>query len=314
MKKTILITGGTGYLGKNLGLKLKKKYNVILTGRNNKQNFIAKKETGCETAPLDVTNIDSIRDIVNTYNPNIIIHAAATKFVDLSEKFPFECVDCNVLGSTNIARVAIDKKIETVIGISTDKASPPVKNIYGLSKTLMEKLFVSANSQSKTNFMCVRYGNVVWSTGSVLTIWKTMHEKKEAILTTGPNMRRYFFTVDEAANLVLTGLKNISKFKGKILSREMKAAKMIDILKIWVKYYGGKYKVAKQERDGDRVDEYLIGEAEKEFTTKIAIDNINHYVIDFNKKVKKPLRGIVSSATAKKLSEKDIKKLLDYGF
>lgn len=313
MKKTILITGGTGYLGKNLGLKLKKKFNVILAGRNNKQNFVAKKETGCETAPLDVASIDSIRDIVNAYKPNIIIHAAATKFVDLSEKFPFECVDCNILGSTNIARVAIDKGIQTVIGISTDKASPPVKNIYGLSKTLMEKLFISANSQSKTNFMCVRYGNVVWSTGSVLTIWRTMHKQKENILTTGPNMRRYFFTVDEAANLVMTGLKNISKFKGKILSREMKAAKMIDILKVWVKYYGGKYKIA-DERDGDRIDEYLIGESEKEFTTKISIDKINHYLIDFNKKVKKPLKDIVSSATAEKLSEKDIKKLLDYGF
>ena len=103
---------------------------------------MASNETKCETVPLDITNINSIRDIINEYNPNIIIHAAATKFVDLSQKFPFECLDVNVQGSSNIARVAIDKNIESVIGISTDKASPPIENIYGMSKSMMERLFV----------------------------------------------------------------------------------------------------------------------------------------------------------------------------
>ena len=115
MKKKILITGGTGFLGINLAKKFSKKYTVILSGRNNKLNYIAKNKTQCEVIPLDVSNINSIRDAINYAKPDIIIHAAATKFVDLSEKFPFETIDSNVLGSSNIARVSIDKKIKTVL-------------------------------------------------------------------------------------------------------------------------------------------------------------------------------------------------------
>ena len=83
--KTILITGGTGFLGRRLGLALKNDYRVILTGRNNKQNFMAQKFTGCEVLPLDISNIEAVRDVVNETRPDIIIHAAATKFVDLAK-------------------------------------------------------------------------------------------------------------------------------------------------------------------------------------------------------------------------------------
>jgi FlaA1/EpsC-like NDP-sugar epimerase len=312
MKKTILITGGTGDLGRCLAENLKKKYRVILGARNNTQNLLAKNQTGCETVPLDVTNINSIRDIVNEYKPNIIIHAAANKFVDLSQKFPFECLDVNVQGSSNIARVAIDKSVEIVVGISTDKASPPAANIYGMSKSMMEKLFCSCNKKSKTKFVCVRYGNVVWSAGSVLPIWKNMHNKDNTIYTTGPEMKRYFFTVHDACQLVITVIKNISKFQGKIISREMKSCKMIDIIKVWIKEYGGKYKIVNQ-RDGDAVVEYLIGENERHYTSEVKIGDIKHYVIDFSKKLKKPLSKSLSSGNAKKLSDTEIKDFIRIG-
>ncbi len=203
MKKNLLITGGSGYLGINLALNLKKKYNVFIGSRNQKRNYDASSKTNCESIPLDVTNIESIRDAVTYCKPKIIIHAAATKFVDISEKFPFECSDVNILGSSNLARVAIEKGIKTVIGISTDKATQPIKNFYGFSKAAMEKLFLNANKISKTNFLCVRYGNVAWSTGSVLPIWRDMFKKDKKILTTGPYMRRFFFTISDAVDLVL---------------------------------------------------------------------------------------------------------------
>ena len=177
MRKKILITGGSGYLGRNLAKSLKNKYRIYLGSRNNLRNNLAMNETGCEVFPLDVANIDSVADAVNYVKPDIIIHAAATKFVDLSEKYPLECHDVNIVGSANIARVAIDKNIKGVIGISTDKASPPVKNIYGMSKAVMEKLFLSLSNNHKTKFTCVRYGNVTWSTGSVLPIWSKMFKK-----------------------------------------------------------------------------------------------------------------------------------------
>ena len=138
----ILITGGTGFLGKNLALKLNNKNNLILlTGRNNKLNQDVSEITNCEVCPMDITSRESIRDIFNYFKPDIVIHAAATKYVDLSEKEPLECVDVNVLGSQNILRFSIEKKIKTLIGISTDKAAPPVGNLYGHTKAIMERMF-----------------------------------------------------------------------------------------------------------------------------------------------------------------------------
>ncbi len=98
MSKTILITGGTGYLGRNLGSILKEKYHIVLSGRNNKQNHCVQELTSCLVIPMDVTNIESVRDAFAEIRPDIIIHAAATKNVDLSEKYPMECVDINVTG------------------------------------------------------------------------------------------------------------------------------------------------------------------------------------------------------------------------
>ena len=307
--KKILITGGTGYLGRNLANFYKKKYKIFLVARNNKQNFLIKNLTNCEVIPLDVSNIESVYDCLNYTKPDIVIHAAATKFVDLSEKFPFECIDINILGSTNVVRACINKKVPTVIGVSTDKASPPIKNIYGLSKSCMERLFCSSEPYGKTKFVCVRYGNVTWSTGSVLPIWKQMLNKDGLILTTGPNMRRFFFSVDQAVSLVDQALKFKDKLNGKILSVEMKSAKMIEILKTWIKNFGGKYKVI-STRKGDRLDEYLIGEDELKYTQELKIKNKKYYVIDFNKQSKKPLKKVVSSANAKRLSESEIEKIV----
>ncbi len=310
--KKILITGGTGYLGRNLALYYKNKFKVFLGARNNKQNFLVKNLTNCEVVPLDVSNMESVNDCLNYTKPDVVIHAAATKFVDLSEKFPFECVDINIVGSTNIARACLNKKVPTVIGVSTDKASPPIKNIYGLSKSCMERLFSSIQPYGKTKFICVRYGNVTWSTGSVLPIWKQMFKKNNTILTTGPNMRRFFFSVNEAVSLIDEALKNKDKLSGKILSAQMKSAKMIDILKVWVSKYGVKYKIIKG-RKGDRLDEFLIGEDELKFANEIKIKNKKYFVIDFNQQSKKPLKKIVSSQNAKKLNDFEIQKIIEFG-
>lgn len=310
MKETVLITGGTGFLGKRLALQLKDKYRVVLTGRNNKQNMTAKQFTGCEIAPMDISNIESVRDAFREFKPQIVIHAAATKFVDLAEKYPMECVDVNVTGSQNIARVALENNVDTVIGISTDKAAPPVRNTYGLSKALMERVFCSMNGKSNTKFTCVRYGNVAWSTGSVFTIWKKMHEEKGVIGTTGPEMRRFFFTVDEAVKLVLTALDNIDAVQGKVLSRKMKAAQVEDILKVWVKNKGGKYEKI-EGRPGERDDEFLIGDLELPYTEEIKYNAITHYLISFNDKVKNPVEFGLSSANTDRLTDEEILAIIN---
>ncbi len=311
MRKTILITGGTGFLGKRLALALKDNYNVILTGRNNKQNMLAKKFSGCEIAPLDVTNIESVRDAFREFKPHIVIHAAATKFVDLAEQYPMECIDVNVVGSQNIARVAVENNVEVVVAISTDKASPPVRNTYGMSKAIMERVFCSMNGKTATKFTSVRYGNVAWSTGSVLPIWKKMHEETGVIGTTGPEMRRFFFTVDEAVKLVLTAMDNIEITQGKVLSRMMKAAKIEDILEVWTKNKGGRFEKI-EGRPGERIDEYLIGELELPYTREIVFDDIKHYLISFNEKVPDPISFGLSSENTEKLSDAELLTIINH--
>jgi len=310
MSQTILITGGTGFLGKRLALALKDGNRVILTGRNQKQNYSAEQFTGCQTVPMNIASIESVRDTLTEFRPDVVIHAAATKFVDLAEVYPMECVDVNVIGSQNVARVCMETKVKKVVGISTDKAAPPVRNTYGLTKALMERMYCSLDGKTDTRFVCVRYGNVAWSTGSVLCVWKKMIEETGVIGTTGPEMRRFFFTVNDAVKLVLTALSHADELGGKVLSRHMKAAQIEDILKVWTKNKGGRWDKI-EGRPGERNDEFLIGDLELPYTREVVYDGVTHYVISFNEKVPNPVSVGLSSANTSRLSDAEILEILD---
>lgn len=307
--KTILITGGTGFLGRQLAIQLRAQYRVVLAARNNFLNLEAQRVTGCEMSPLDITSIESVRDVFREFRPDTVIHAAATKYVDISEKFPNECIDVNVNGSQNVTRVAIEQGVEDVIGISTDKAAPPCRSTYGLSKALMERLFCGLNGKTKTRFACVRFGNIAWSTGSVLPVWKTMLDEKGIIYTTGPHMRRFIFSVEEAANLVTTALDSIDKIQGKILTRKMKAVQIEDLLKLFIKYYGGKYEKI-DERRGESIDETLVGVSELLFAQELEIMDLPYYLISFNEKTENPLADVITSSNAERLSIEEIIKII----
>lgn len=307
----IVITGGSGFLGRHLGRRLRESgHDVILAARNNKQNFLAAEFAGCRSIAMDVVNIESIRDIFAQERPTVVVHAAATKFVDISEIQPMETIDVNVTGSQNVARVAIERGIKTVIGISTDKAAPPVRNTYGLSKAIMERMFCSLNGRGGTQFLCVRYGNVAWSTASVLTQWRKHLNSTGIIETTGPEMLRFFFTVDEAVELVMTAIANASKLQGSLLSRHMKAARIADILKIWCEQEGAEYRQI-AGRPGERHDEILIGEQELAFTETLEFGGIPHYILSFNRRAQEPLRSVLSAGSTDRLSTEEIKHLIN---
>ena len=307
--KTILITGGSGFLGRNLAVKLKNNYNIILGARNNGNNQLAQIKTNCVVTPLDITNLQSISDTINEFKPDIIIHAAATKYVDISEQYPMECIDVNIIGSQNIARIAMEKGIKTVIGVSTDKATPPVGNIYGHSKAIMERMFSSLDAKSETNFVCVRFGNIAWSTGSVFPLWKRMTETNGLIESTGPHMRRFFFSVEDAADLVISAMENQAIFHGGILSLKMKSAQIEDILNSWSEIYATQWKKI-GERPGDKIDEVLIGDIELPYTEEIEINGKPHYLLKFNQRVKKPLETLISSANTERLTKPEMEKLI----
>lgn len=306
----ILITGGTGFLGRRLARALAPANEVVIGGRNNKQNIFAEQFTGCPVIPLDVTRIESVRDAIVETTPDLVIHAAASKFVDRAEREPMECIDVNVRGSQNVARVSRDRGISAVIGISTDKASPPVRNTYGLSKALMERLFAALDRPEGTRFANVRYGNVAWSTGSVLPVWRGMHERSGVIGTTGPDMRRFFFTVDEAVQLVLTALEHLSEVAGAVLTRDMRAARIRDVLDVWISRRGGSWEQI-EGRPGERDDEFLIGESELPYASERMFGGKRHYVIRFNERAGVPLSRIVSSATAPRLTAEEIAAIID---
>jgi len=307
---TILITGGTGFLGRHLGRSLLAENRVVLAARNNAQNAVAAQLTGCEVIPLDVTNIESVRDVLNEVVPDIVIHAAATKYVDLSEKYPMECLDVNVVGSQNVVRVCLEKGVTTLIGMSTDKSAPPVANTYGLTKALMERVFCAMNGKSSTKIACVRHGNIAWSTGSFLPIWKKMHEESGVIGSTGPDMTRYLSTVDEAVALVATAIENIDELQGSVVSREMKAVKIRNMLETWIKLKGGRWQQI-EGRPGERPDEYLMGQPELVYTRKADFDGALHYVTRFDKPVEEPLMEMRCSADAEHLSEDEMKTIIE---
>ncbi len=307
----ILITGGTGFLGRALARKLMAANEVILCGRNNYLNERVRKVLNCEVIPMDITNIDAVRETLAIVNPDIIIHAAATKYVHLAEQFPNECLDINIKGSQNVARAAVENKVKTVIGISTDKASAQTNSFYGLTKRLMEKLFVLMNNQASTKFAIVRFGNIAWSTGSVFPLWKKMlEENNNQIETTGIKMRRFIFSLDDAVKLVDDAIQHIEKVNGTILCPMMKTVKIEDALHCFIDMYGGSYKKI-PSRAGESNDEVLIDEYEVPFTSIIQLDGKDFFLVE-NKKSEKPISMGVSTLNQELLPTNQLKKLLTF--
>lgn len=306
----ILITGGTGFMGKRLGAHFRLRgHEVLLAARNARHNLEASAFSGCPVMPMDVSDIESVRDVVCRTKPEIIIHAAATKFVDISEQQPLETLDINVRGSQNIARVAIDKGVQHVIGISTDKASPPVGGVYGMSKALMERLFCNLDGKSDTRFSCVRYGNVAWSTGSVLTVWRKKARANKVLGLTGAEYRRFFFTVEEAVALVNTAFEMRESIGGHVLSRRMKATSMQRVLEVWQQHEPIQYERI-VTRGGERPIEFLFGEPELAFTTMFDCDGIPHYSIAFNQPSPLPVKEVLSSDNADVLTDDEIWQMI----
>lgn len=270
----------------------------------------AANELGLEFAPLDVANFPATQEIIGRYRPNIVVHAAATKFVDLAEKFPQDCVDNNVVGSQNVARAATQCMVDHVIGISTDKAAPPIANIYGQTKAIMERLFVAMNAAATTKFSIVRYGNVAWSTGSVFPIWQASIRKEGHVVSTGADMSRFFFKVDDAVRLIETSIDNPDVTAGKILSYPMKGVVIRRILEVWSKHSGFTWSTA-DRRIGDRNLEYLIGSSETLATERVCLSGEDFFLMNGQgKPVEAPLREEYSSITAPQMSDEEILDLV----
>ena len=211
---SVLITGGTGSLGKSLVshfLANTSARRIIIFSRDELKQHALRIEFGDN--PRLRWFLGDIRDIERLkrafHGVDFVIHAAALKQVDTGEYNPMEFIKTNVLGSQNVIDASIDSGVKKVVALSTDKASSPI-NLYGATKLTADKLFVAANNYSfsyGTTFSVVRYGNVMGSRGSVIPFFKSLADQGKPLPITDLRMTRFWISIEQAVKFVVDSLE-----------------------------------------------------------------------------------------------------------
>lgn len=264
--KRVLITGGTGSLGKVL-------VDRLLTGEMGTPRDIlifSRDETKQHQMRLDYGKrlsfrIGDVRDFHSVARAlagvDVVFNAAAFKQVPTCEYFPYEAVQTNIGGAENIVRAIAELKlpVETVVGISTDKACKPV-NVMGMTKALQERVFIQANMDCpQTRFVCVRYGNVLASRGSVIPLFQEQVRKGEPLTVTTPDMTRFLLSLNDAVDIVFAALQ--SAFAGEVFIPRIPSARVMDVAYVLAEPHNLEVKVI-GIRPGEKVHETLISEEE----------------------------------------------------
>lgn len=210
-EKTVLITGGGGSIGSELCRQVAcyKPKRLIVVDIYENNAYDIQMELKMKYPELDmvvliasVRDKNKIEDIFKKYRPNIVCHAAAHKHVPLMEDSPNEAVKNNVFGTLNVAKAADKYNVDKFVLISTDKAVNPT-NIMGATKRICEMIIQTVNKHSKTDFVAVRFGNVLGSNGSVIPLFKKQIAEGGPVTVTDRNITRYFMTIPEAVSLIL---------------------------------------------------------------------------------------------------------------
>lgn len=265
--KNILVTGGTGSFGNTFVPMTLQHFNpnkIIVYSRDEmKQWEMAKKYDGDERVRFFIGDIRDRERLQRALDGvHYVVHAAATKIVPTAEYNPFECVKTNVLGAMNLIDACIDKRVERVVALSTDKASSPV-NLYGATKLASDKLFVAGNSYAgahQTRFAVVRYGNVMGSRGSVIPFFMSISESGRLPIT-DPRMTRFMITLEEGVDLVWRAFADMEG--GEVYVKKIPSMRIPDIA-LAVAPNAEQYVVG--IRPGEKLHEQMIG-AEDSFHT-----------------------------------------------
>jgi len=266
-KKTILITGGTGSLGRAIISKLKNyDCKIIVYSRDEgKQAQYFGQDKSIVRVIGDVRDYQQLLKTFKNYKPNYVIHTAALKRIDDMEYYPEECIKTNINGSINVANAAQEALVDKCILVSTDKACAPI-NVYGASKFTAERLFSNYDYQSNhTIFSSVRYGNVIASRGSFIPLWIDLLNNNKKIELTSLDCTRFLFTLEDAVNTVLSSL--INSIGGEVFIPYFDSFDMTTVIKAIEKITNKnvEYEVIGM-RPGEKLHEDMIIKTELPFT------------------------------------------------
>jgi len=321
-EKVVLITGAGGSIGSALCRQIVNfSPKEVLLFDHNENNvyylgleFLTKyRHINFRTIIGDIKDIGLLKSIFSLYRPEVVFHAAAHKHVPLMEENPAAAVKNNIIGSRNLIYAANHYKVERFIFISTDKAVNPT-SIMGITKRIVEMILQSKAKISRTKYMAVRFGNVLGSDGSVIPLFKKQIEEGGPVTITHPEVKRYFMSINEAAQLVLQA-GSMGK-AGEIFVLDMgEQIKILDLAKEMIILYGLKPdEDIKIEfiglRPGEKLFEETLLDTEKDKATKA--DKIYTAELDtfdpriLRKKIKdleKVVKVMDSAAIIKKLQE-----------
>ena len=315
--KKILITGGSGSIGKKIVKELLNyDVDVIRVLDNNETDlFNLNNDIKSDKVKIYVGDIKDSQRLKTVFKDiDIIFHAAAYKHVPLCEYNPLDAVKTNILGTQNIIDTAILCDVEKVILISTDKAVNP-SNVMGATKFLAERLMITSSTNSDeegTRFSCVRFGNVLNSRGSVIPIFKNQLMKGGPITLTDEEMTRFIMNIQQAAKLILQA-GFLSK-GGEIFILKMPAFKVTDLVEAMVEYYAPQYGYDKDDIEieiiGKRPGEQLYEELMTSDEILNAYDNGDLFIIrnELNEDHKD---FIYNSNEIDHLSKEEIKDILE---
>ena len=297
----VLITGGTGTVGKALISQNNNEYISISRNEENITN-LKREHPSVKCYVGNIEDKSLLLRVFKEVKPDVVVHSAAMKHIDLMEQNPIAGCNVNVMGSLNVVEASIINDVPITIGVSTDKACLS-ESVYGASKYLMERVFMNVNNDNATRFALTRFANVAHSAGSVLPFWLKLKSDGKPLKLTDPKMNRLIFTKEDAANLINRTIDFTKENGGGFVkSYKMKCVNMLDLAKIIsddIEVVG--------ERPGEKTDEDLISEREIA-RTFIYGDDI-HIRMDENEGNNK-LDRPYNSASAEKMSLSEMKNLV----
>ena len=298
----VLITGGTGTVGKALISQNDNEYISISRNEENITNLNRLyPEVKCYVGNIEDKSL--LLRVFKDVKPDVVVHAAAMKHIDLMETNPIAGCNVNVIGSLNVAEASIINDVPITVGVSTDKACLP-ESVYGASKYIMERVFMNTNTD-ENRFALTRFANVAHSAGSVLPFWLKLKEAGLKLKLTDPNMNRLIFTKEEAANLINRTIDFTKENGGGFVkSYKMKCVNMLDLAKV---VSNDKPIEIVGKRPGEKTDEDLISKREIK-KTYIHGDDI-HIKMKDNKEDNR-LYEAYNSATAKKMTHNQMMELV----